>query len=590
MLSDRARAYVREHGCQPPGWKKSKLVALARRQELPLFDSVVAWEKTMAELHLDESHEGEDGVRYCRHDYAGASVLELDRNVLGMVSLWERGLSGEPELFLRYLPDGTPVLLVGEGAEGERFYMDEPGRFFAHREGEWGLLALSPFTVLERWVLERAPRRMEAVILGRRGQQLARALGCEVCPEASDAIETWWRGGSGTVIEQGELATRALLPSIEEAAALIAAAREMDLELEIVAADARVVLGERDSAPLPRADGLEARYGRGRAGEFGVVGVVGVPGRGGQVEQLVMVGGGQVVEHLVVTANGARSMQYTLLGAQLDGLLSERAIAFLEASKATLDPRDRGTTDETEALLSSCGLSVHEAALDLESTLGGLSWDPGATAWRLGVCSLVRDAIAASGLSRLKRTWRGAPLVPVGSREGATLFMDAAGHIYQLYDEVERMLPSADSARGLIEREALLEWALDKELGHTLSFTVLDGVGTRLSARAGIPPVPEASSAADRVWHGRELTIHEIAAPEDGHRETCVWAASLETLVSAARMVCESAPEARLVCEQDSVTSALMEAGLVQSAEAGLVEEVEDGLMEVEPGLMEEVE
>ena len=213
---------------------------------------------------------------------------------------------------------------------------------------------------------------------------------------------------------------------------------------------------------------------------------------------------GRVVEKLT-WAGSAKGERYVAVTEATPLPLSARSKSFLVRAKATRDPLHSASHEALRALLVEKGLPVHDAVLDLEETLGGLSVVDGDDP----------DHFAHFGAYHLLASWpagwtladadREAGLVAVGHLFGDEMIaLDREGRVHwQEMVAMPRMWLVADDIVTFVER-----WLLELSLPR-LGLRIQGRHGLALSDALGLAPVAEASDRHERWWQGEGIFVGE---------------------------------------------------------------------------------
>lgn len=201
------------------------------------------------------------------------------------------------------------------------------------------------------------------------------------------------------------------------------------------------------------------------------------------------------------------------LWSALDGILTPRAIRVLQAADARFDLGSRCGSAELQDLMAQHGATATDPILEAEQAFGGLQFD-GDDPYRLGVYSML-------GAPERRAPWQvscdvilapggNARLHPfaLGGGADARHWIGPDGAVwFQELMCMQRPIPQAESARIFVERIARTCDPITRRLPFGLR--VWAHLGAALAAALGVPHVPEASDAIERVWEDEDHQLTE---------------------------------------------------------------------------------
>ncbi|WP_437576795.1 hypothetical protein [Sorangium sp. So ce887] len=457
----------------------------------------------------------------------------------------------------RRTPDGEVAVPVG-CSRGAVYFIDARGVLYrmraAPRDKELTPVATSPWTLLEKIALLASvePLAKGALRLRLRpyvGAALAGALGAKPAVEATDGFHRFFRRGSLVIADghplrdEGESDTLVWTPVLEDAVAALRAAglacRATGAELTTAAPELQIEPPRcAPAAPSPEAllEGGAVALVAG-AGEQGTSGHVWAPPGPPRLEQ-TRIFAGTLLSWETVDDRGARIRDFTGAEDTLRPLLTPRAVRGLLRLGARVDPRRKGARASLEHLLSCWELPAHEAALDFEERLGGLSfsnlqWGP------FGIVGAWPDRPAARDAASVDES----QLVPIGAEilGSVSYAVDAEGTVH-LEDEHLEPTPIAVSWPVCLER---LGAASADEGELPCSCQIQARAGLAVAAALGAVPVPEGTDQHASMWYRDGVSVLDVAAdPYDGKPRTRIAARAEGDLVLALQVALQVAPDA----------------------------------------------
>jgi len=434
-LSARAATVIARHyGRRLPGCTGSReeLEALLHQRGAPTFEAVFAFERTFGGLFGHFLELGAVAIhRDSRNEYFWHETKE----------------------------NGAPLIAVGRDAHGP-YFLDERGALYGlARDDEHPTWR----SVSAAGLIEKLALLDEARASGRAALQveldvpcaevIAIALGVPCDPDASDLVHAIWQGAEMTVLT-GRLRDGALEPGAKGTVLLT---RTIGCAVEALRAAARSVPSVRAritpaqrtestvppaAAPHPRppelcADpsAIELAYIPLHDGESGSVWARG-GGPDARIDQLVTFRD-RVLGWDRLSDTACETLHFT--AASLAGLVTDRALLWIEASQGRRDPRATCLRPELERMLAARGAPVSQVLLDFEDQFGGLELtfgEPFSFGLLSGLACRNAPAVLVHG---------GIRLVPIGTHGDTTYLMDERGAVYtQPFEgETKRVAESA---------------------------------------------------------------------------------------------------------------------------------------------------
>lgn len=575
MLSERALAHLHIHGHKLSAWSREALGRWLATRGAPLFEAHAHWESTLAALTAD---------------LPPASPRTTDAQlpegffVLGGIHFGAVGLAEPWPEWTTVRRDGENYVLVAMAPTGpsRRFYMSHEGKLFLSQGRLWQPISDNPYVTLERMAarasLAGAPCML--TIGARAGAELAAELGVTACASVSDSLQRGWLDDRRLIFEgawerPAEEVTTVWLNALSSAREVIVVAQRLGLPLRVDPAT-RPAVTAASSLLLPSlaTDAPQSSYAAPSDRCQGVVAYDDAMGRERIVQIVREAPGGVAVEIATFRASDIEVQQDMSASRLLEGALSPRARAFLDAGSFLRDPRRTCSEHALEELLTRWGLPPTASTCAFEAMFGGVMQAPHVGGFRFGTFDMLtvqrstgqyggryeteHAPVLLGGEDWPRVRWEANVLIPVGDMVSTHLYMAADGMLYEHAWEIDEIYPCAERGEVLFER--LAAEAYQRRIMRYRATIAVD-IGASLVEALRLAPLPEASCRVASLWEGEGASLRADHGRYPGAARSTIAAAEEAQFVAMVRLAVALAPSAELHSEGRSGV-ALRKAGL----------------------------